>query len=229
MAGADLLIQELDGAIRAFAQRQDILPADAFRALDEAAKARAFTVSRIADLDVLADLHKYIESTLASGGGMRDFIDGINQTMEARGWEGPSAWHGRLVFETNVGQAVSAGRFDQARRSGAKYWRYLGSDAAVPREEHKKYYGKIFRMGEGPMPPLDFGCQCFWEVVYEEELNGEEVMDGAPIGIFRPAEFFQPLEVKLSDYPPELHAALKRQAEVDSNLKLLFTTTQKAA
>jgi len=223
MAEADLLIQALDGAIRAFAQREDILPAEVFKTLDDAAKARAFTVSRIADLDVLNDLHKYIEATLASGGSMRDFIDGINQTMEARGWEGPSAWHGKLVFETNVGQAVSAGRFDQAQRSGANHWRYLASDAAVPREEHKAYYDKVYPMGAGPMPPLDFGCQCFWEPVFDDELDGVDVQEPLPsgAGIFKPADFFQPLEVRLDDYPPELQVALKRQADNDPNLKVI--------
>lgn len=221
MADADLLIQEFDAAIRAIVQREEVLPADVFNELDAAAKARAFTMARIADIDVIADLQKYVESIVTTGGGMRDFIDGLDATMQARGWAGPEPWHARLVFETNVGQAYSAGRYDQAKRSGATHWRYLASDAAEPREDHKAFYGKVYPMGSGPMPPLDFGCQCFWEPVFEDELDGVEVADPLKGDFFRPADFFQQFEVKLSDYPPELHAALKRQAGLDKNLKVI--------
>jgi len=225
----DLINQSFDEAIRAFAGRTDVVTKPRFLALDEAARARAWTMARVADADVLTDMHAAVEKIIAEGGGFRDFVDSIEETMEKRGWEGPQAWHAQLVFNQNVGMAHTAGRFSQAQAAGVQHWRYLASDAAEPREEHKPFYNQVYPMGDGPMPPLDFGCACSWEVVFDDEIEpGTEIQD--PAGLvpegqefqFKPAEFFRPLELDLSDYPPEIQEALKRAAANDPQLKLVL-------
>ena len=213
----DLELGRLDATIRAFAQRTDVVPKYRFERLDEAARARAFTAARIADLDVLRDLHSGLREIIGSGGSFRDFVDDIEGTMERRGWAGTTAWHAKLIYDQNVAMAYTAGRFDQARESGATYWRYLPSTAAEPRGEHEQYYGQVFPLGEGPMPPLDFGCACEWEPVFADEMAGVDVQQPLRVSEgqefqFSPASYFEPVSIRLADYPAELHEAIRRMA-----------------
>ena len=233
----ELINQAFDEAIRAFAGRTDVVTKPRFLQLDEAARARAWTMARIADADVLSDMHDAVDKIIQTGGSFRDFIDDIEDTMQRRGWEGPQAWHAQLVFNQNVGMAYTAGRWQQATQAGVQYWRFLASEAAEPRDEHKVYYDQIFKLGEGPMPPLDFGCQCGWEVVFDEELSDEEragletqptddrLQTGPTIPEdqefqFRPASFFQPLEIDAEEYEPGILEALQRAAANDPKLKI---------
>lgn len=215
-----------DEAIRAFAGRSDILPKEEFLKLEEANRARAWTVARVSDLNVLNDLHQASEKISGAGGTFRGFIDALGDIMEQRGWAGLTPWHAQLVYDQNVAMGYTAGRYDQAQRAGVEYWRYLPSQAAVPREEHKPYYHRVYPMGEGPMPPLDFGCACEWEVVFNDELDGEDVQTHAPRVPdgqefrFHPSSYFGPLTVRSGDYPPELLAALQRAAQNDPRIKI---------
>jgi len=215
-------------AVRALAGREDILPKKAFVALTEAARARAWTMARVTDLRVLKDMQRAVERAVAEGQSYREFVGSIIDTMRRRGWTGPEPWHGKLVFEQNLGMAYSAGRWQQARRAGAEYWRFLPSKSKNPRPEHEQYYGRIYPLGGGPMPPLDFGCKCDWEPVYADELEGQMVERGNGPQIppdqefqFRPASFFQPLRLRLSDWPAALHGALRRLAAEDPHLEVV--------
>lgn len=209
-------------AIQAFAGRGEIVRKDEFLALEERMRARAFTVARTGDADVIADIYDALTQRIGTGGSWRDFVGDLDGVWERRGW-GTEPWHARIIFETNVAVANTAGRFEQARRSGGNHWRFLPSDAESPREDHQQYYGRIYPMGDGPMPPLDFGCQCGWEPVFDEELEGEQV-EASPPSVpseqefqFSPASFFQPKLIRLSAYPADMHAALRRMAERDEN------------
>ena len=51
-------------------------------------------------------------------------------------------------------------------------WKYIKSKAAKPREDHKKYYNKVFSLttteGRSILPPNGHLCQCGWRVTDEE-------------------------------------------------------------
>lgn len=227
MADEALVRQVFDEAIRAFAGRADVVRKDEFDRLDERSRARAWTVARVADLDVLNDLHAAAREFSGTGASFRDFIDSLQETMQRRGWEGLEPWHARIVFDQNVGMAYTAGRYQQARNSGVNFWRYLPSDAQEPRPEHERFYNQVYPMGDGPMPPLDFGCACSWEAVFDEEL-GSTTEVGNPADLdpddqefaFSPASFFSPLKVRADKYPPELLEALRRAAANDPQLEI---------
>lgn len=56
-------------------------------------------------------------------------------------------------------------------------WEYIKSKAADPREDHKKYYGKVFSLttteGRSILPPNGYLCQCSWRVT-DKELTDEK-------------------------------------------------------
>ena len=219
-------VEVFDKAIQAFSSRQDLMTKDRFLKLEEAARARAWTVARITDAAVLKDVHTAAKKAIGSGQTLRDFIDSLNDVMERRGWSGLRPWHTKLVYEQNLSMAYTAGRYDQATDAGIKYWRYLPSTSAEPRPEHQKYYGRVYKMGEGRMPPLDFGCKCDWEVVFEDELEGGRATSEGPSippkqeFRYKPSDYFELVEVSLADYPEELHAAIRRIAANDKRVKV---------
>ena len=221
------LRKPFDRAIRSFAQKTEVVTKDRFLKLESSVRARSFTAARVQDLDVLADLNKSLLDSIAEGGTFRQWLDGVDDTMERRGWTGSDPWHTRLVYDMNVGMAYSAGRYDQARTNGIKHWRKLPSTSRNPRPEHAKFDGQVFPM-DGPVgtPPWDFGCNCEWEVVFEDEFEGADVMEGKPPGTtgeefkFHPRDFFQPTRLKLSDYPENLHDAIRRIAASDPQIEI---------
>lgn len=208
-----------DSAIEAFERRTDIVTKPEFLQLSEANRARSFTVARIAELDLIADMGDAVDKVVAEGQTFRDFLDSVDDIMDRRGWTGLEPWHTKLVYDQNLGMAFSAGRFDQSRAAGIEVWRYLPSDSRVPREEHKEHYNKLFPLGQGPMPPLDFGCNCGWESVFEGEYDPADV-EGAPPPLepdqefrFNPASYFEPIVIRLADYPASLHGVIRAFAQ----------------
>jgi len=213
-------------AVRAFASRADVVTPERFAQLEGASKQRAWTMARITDADMLTDVHRALGKSIGGGETFRDFLDSLNDIKDGGIWKRTTINHARQVFDMNVGMAYTAGRYDQARQAGVEHWRYLPSTSAVPREEHKKFYGKVYRMGEGPMPPLDYGCNCGWEIVLKEELKDVRIAgDGPKIPAgqqfrWRPKDFFGKVTVKLADYPKELHGVLRRLAAEDAQFNV---------
>jgi uncharacterized protein with gpF-like domain len=204
----DLIREPLERAIRAFANREDIIRKPDFIKLDEATRARSWTVARIKRLEVLNDLYGEMMRTIADGGGYRDWIDSMNETMDRRGWTGLEPWHQHLVFEQNVNMAYTAGRYDQMRSAGIKRWRKLPSTSVNPRPDHAALDGRIFTADVSP-PPWDFGCQCEWEPVFEDEDNTRRGRTTNPAVTseqefqFHAKSFFSKIDVDMRKYPPQ--------------------------
>ncbi len=224
-----LVRARFEAAVRAFAQRTDLMPKDKFLKLQEFARARSWTVARVQDMDLLRDLFDTTIKTIDQGGTFRDFLGNLESKFETLGWSGKKPWHTELVYDQNLAMSFSAGRHEQAKDAGVKVWRYLESTAQNPREDHKKFYGKLYPIGEGPQPPLDYGCQCSWEVVFEDDDDFDpskvENTDGPPVPSgqefqFSPASFRQPVKVKLSDYPKELQKEIRRLSRDDPSFQV---------
>ena len=227
-AELELVRGPFEEAVRARRAQVADLRKFSFLRLLIADRARAFTIARITDLSILADFHAAVDQAIETGGSWRDFRDSWNAIRDTHGWGSEANltdWHARLVYEQNVAMAWSAGRFQQAREAGLGLWRYLPSEAVNPREEHMQFYGKIYALGAGPMPPLDFGCQCGWEPVFEAELSdaerrqlAQEGSFGPPVSElqefqFHPGAYFEPVTIASGRYPAELVERLREQAE----------------
>jgi len=211
-------------AIDSFAQRTDLMPKSEFLELHGENRARAWTVARVAEADVIKDLHGAVGQAIEGGQSWREFEDSLNAVMEQRGWEGLEPWHARLVYQQNVDMAHSAGRVMQATDAGVRYWRKLPSTSAHPRPEHARYDGQVFAFSQKSPPPWDFGCQCPWEVVFDEELTpadrkaagrdlgGADNLPGADEFEWDASHYFRPVELRRGDYPDELWPVLRSLA-----------------
>lgn len=155
----------------------------AFMDLDAANRSRAFTMARIEDLEHVDQVHEELVKTIAAGESLYDWrMKHVKEIAEggyrSTGWEGSplGEWHYQLVYHQNLSMAYTAGRYESGTRSGFKVVRILPTLSMEPREEHSIYANQAFRIdSDSPLPPWDFGCNCGWEWVFPEELDGVDL------------------------------------------------------
>jgi hypothetical protein len=184
---ADTLIEKLpfSEAIEALLKRMPMLK-DQFLALDNLARSRAFTMARVMEETWLEQIHEQINAVIKKGETFRDFWGRLKQVSDDTGWIGTTQRHARLVYDVNLGQAYSQGRWERGIDLGLQAWRYLPSISEQPRAEHEQFYGQIFRATPGTsVPPLDFGCACGWEWLLPHEIEDLGI-DPAELPVFVP-------------------------------------------
>ena len=152
-------------AIEAF---RDLLPLtpDEFYAIGDEARALAFTVSRVMQMDVLVDMHIAVEKAITDGETLADFRNRVDEIFEARGWSGPTPWHTETIFRNNVQTAYSTGRYKQMvdQKGAFPYWEYDAVDDLDTRPEHAAQDGKVYP-ADHPFwdtwyPPNGHRCRC---------------------------------------------------------------------
>jgi len=96
-------------AVKAWRKRVPIADED-YRQLTEAARARAFTVAGVADLQVLDQAWAALEDAVAKGETYADFKAKVGPALEAA-WGGEQPHLLETVYRTNVQTAYAAGRY----------------------------------------------------------------------------------------------------------------------
>ena len=97
---------------------REIVTADEFYALDEAARFRAFTVSRVACSDVLASVRDALASGLDAGATPGEVQAAAEAALAKAGAAPLSDWHLELVVRNNSAEAYSVGRAEQQAALG---------------------------------------------------------------------------------------------------------------
>jgi SPP1 gp7 family putative phage head morphogenesis protein len=156
--------------------------------------ATAFTVAKMADLDLLADVQASLEDALAQGISFRSWSDTIIPVLQSKGWWGREAVTdpltgetivaqlgspGRLktIFRTNVQSSYAAGHWQQiqANKDVAEYLLYDAVDDHRTRPEHAAWDGTILPVDDDfwrtHYPPNGWNCRCGVIQLAEEELE----------------------------------------------------------
>lgn len=143
----------------------------------------AFTVAKMMDEDMLAETQKALQDALAQGTDFATFKARLKPYLMARGWWGKqlmgdpqdgeiklvqlgSTRRLRTIYHTNLHSAYAAGQWARIERNkkAFPYLKYIPSDAAFPREEHRRFYGMILPVDDPfwqtHMPPNGWGCRC---------------------------------------------------------------------
>lgn len=143
----------------------------------------AFTVAKMMDADMLAEVRSAIADALANGTGFADFQKRLKPYLMARGWWGEqvmidpldgqaktvqlgSTRRLRKIFETNMATAHAASCWQRIERNAKAmpYLRYNPSASTHKRDDHKRYYGLILPVKhpiwQQIFPPNGYGCKC---------------------------------------------------------------------
>lgn len=156
--------------------------------------ARAFSVARATQLDVLADMRDAVDSAIAEGRTLETFRRELRPLLQARGWWGerevvdPATGEARIeqlgsarrlktIYETNLRQAQAAGRWERMQRTKAArpYVRYVAVIDGRARDDHAQWHGLILPIDD-PFwnthgPPNGWGCRCKLQQLSEADLR----------------------------------------------------------
>ena len=149
--------------------------------LDEA-HSRAFTVAKVARIDLLQDFRKSLITALKDGQGLEQWKASITPTLQAKGWWGKqsvinpagieqtvqlgSPRRLKTIFDTNVHKSLAAGRYKalMATVETRPLWQWVHVSISNPRKQHVARNGET-RRHDDPFwqyayPPTEWGCKC---------------------------------------------------------------------
>lgn len=154
-----------------------------WRELWQEAQAKAFTVAKVMNTDILIDIRSALDDALNNGTTLRDFEKNLTPILQAKGWWGKtehvntatgetstvqlgSPRRLRTIYQTNLQTAYMAGRYNSMMQStdSHPYWQYVAVLDGRTRPTHRAMNGRVFRYDDplwGPMyPPNGFNCRC---------------------------------------------------------------------
>ncbi|MFA2969790.1 phage head morphogenesis protein [Acinetobacter pittii] len=167
--------------------------------LDDA-HSRAFTVAKVARIDILSDIRKSLITALESGQSFEKWKADLTPVLEQKGWWGRkieknpegkeqevqlgSPRRLRTIYDTNIQSAFSAGRY-KAMLAGAEtrpYWEWRHITIANPRKQHVALNGCVFRYDDPfwnvAYPPSEWGCKCRIVARSALEMGDKEILSG---------------------------------------------------
>ena len=130
--------------------------------------AAAFTVAKVTELDVLADMKAAVETALEEGRTFREFQQVAGMILERSGWtnygtEAQKPQRLMTIFDTNMRVARACGQWQRAERTkdAMPYFQYNLGPSRVHREEHVAWEGTLLPIDDpwfdDHSPPLDYG------------------------------------------------------------------------
>ena len=158
------------------------------------AHAKAFTVAKAMQADVLNDIHTAVQDGMKKGLTVAQFRKTLEPTLQAKGWWGKkkmtdpqtgvekvvqlgSPRRLELIYRTNISVAESAARYQDFVESAPErpYWQFVCVLDANTRPSHRRLNGKVFRWDD-PFwntfwPPLDWGCRCGVRKLTAEQVH----------------------------------------------------------
>ena len=162
----------------------------------------AFTVAKMMDADMLAEVKDAIEAAQRNGTAFADFKKRLKPYLMAKGWWGEqimtdpldgepklvqlgSTRRLKTIFDTNMRTAFAAGQWQriQANKKALPYLRYNKSASGHPRDGHKRYYGLVLPVDHDIwkviFPPNGYGCKCSVSALTKRQAE-EEGIGGEP-------------------------------------------------
>lgn len=144
--------------------------------------ARAFTVAKMAQQDLLVDTREALLQALREGQTLEQFRRNLEPTLRAKGWWGRkevtspdgvtetvqlgSPRRLETIYRANLQSAYMAGRYEQMMDTADDfpYWEYVAVLDARTRPSHRAMHGRVFRFDDPVWrthyPPNDWRCRC---------------------------------------------------------------------
>lgn len=157
------------------------------------ANAKAFTVAKVARLDVLKDIRGAVDGAIANGTIFADFKKDLEPTLRNKGWWGKqivvdsqgvaeqvqlgSVRRLKTIYGTNLQTSYMAGRWKGMAENASErpYWQYIAIDDAATRDKHRAMHKRVFRwddpIWQSMYPPNDWGCRCRVRALTEKQVK----------------------------------------------------------
>lgn len=142
---------------------------------------KALTIAGVEHQQVLFDVRKLIVQAVQERKTFEELKAEIDTLFENYGITKLNLWHLETIFRTNLFTSYAVGQLEQAKSMGDQFplWRYSAIKDSRTRPEHLALDGSIYRVGEGPVPPIDYNCRCTAIYLHtsQVEKQGLEALD----------------------------------------------------
>ena len=178
-----------------------------WRDTDAATHAVSFTVAKAMRVDLLEDIERAVDRSLAKGETFDAFRQSLEPILRTKGWWGRqkmtdpltgeerivqlgSVHRLRTIFDTNLRTSVARGRWERIERLKERMplLRYVGVMDARTRPEHARWHGTVLPVDhpwwKTHYPPNGWYCRCVVQQLSEEDVEefGYQVSSGPPTG-----------------------------------------------
>ena len=178
-------------ASRAFRARDELAISVSWRDMRPEEHARAFTVAKVAKLDLLTTIRESLDQALASGQSFEQWRTEVLPHLQKAGWWGlvqdrsltgtdDPVFVGeqrlRTIFRTNMRVSHAAGQWARIQSAKAKrpYLRYVAVQDDRTRPEHRRWHGIVLPVDHPfwatHFPPNGWNCRC-----QVQQLDGHDL------------------------------------------------------
>lgn len=166
------------------------IPTRTWTDLWEGMHARAFVVAGATSDALLADLHDAVVAALEQGRSLDEFRRDFDHIVAKHGWtfNGTPGWRSKVIYQTNLRMAWSAGRWAEAQRGKdtRPYLRYVAILDSRTRPLHRAWHGTILSIDDDwwktHTPPNGWNCRCTVQTLSARDIDrwGLKVSPEAP-------------------------------------------------
>lgn len=183
--------------------REDLAPTFSWQDLWQEEHAQQFTVSRLTRLDLLSAVQAALEAAVQGDLNRSDWMAGMEAALKGAGWWGsieltdPATGDTvttkfnenrlKLIFDTNVRMANSAGRWERFQRTRGThaYVRYITKRDERVRAAHRAWDNLTLPI-DAPFwhthwPPNGWRCRCRVMAVSRRDYENGLAPDGRPL------------------------------------------------
>lgn len=169
-------------AVAYMAAREQLAVTYSWRDMWQPEHARAFTISRLTQADVLDDLRKGIAASVGGDLTRTDWMRDAQAILQKAGWWGTkevidpatgevlkTRFDSRrlgLIFDTNTRTAAAAGQWERIQQTKRTFnvLRYVTQDDGRVRAAHKSWHGLVLPVDDPfwntHYPPNGWRCRC---------------------------------------------------------------------
>ena len=162
------------------------------------AHAKAFTVAKVMNTDILQDIRGALDDALKNGTTLRDFQKNLTPVLQAKGWWGKTEHVNTLtgevstaqlgsprrlqtIYQTNLQTAYMAGRYQRMMEAtdSHPYWEYVAVMDRRTRPTHAAMNGSVYRYDDpiwnSMYPPNGFNCRCRVSALSDTEVKRDGI------------------------------------------------------
>lgn len=154
---------------------------------------RAFTVAKLARLDILQDIRAGLDQALAEGQSEHWFVKQLTPVLQQKGWWGKKIVVGKdgqaevvqegsprrlkTIFRTNMQTAYAAAHWKAFQENAwdRPYLQYLAVMDGRTRRMHAMMHGKVFPIDSPAWdviaPPNGHNCRCTMRALSENDIS----------------------------------------------------------
>lgn len=182
-----------EAAVRYMQGRDQMHVTYGWQEMWQGAHASAFTVSRLAQADVLNDLYQALVRSVEGDLSRKDWMRDAKQLLEKNGWWGTSevinpatgeivktrfdSRRLELIFDVNTRTAYAAGKWERIQQTKKTfgYLRYITMDDGRVRPLHKSWHGVVLPVDHSfwntHYPPNGWRCRCRVVAMREKDVQ----------------------------------------------------------